>query len=161
MSVPSPEHDGMKCTVWVIGLLGLLPLLWAMLGATLHVPMFGFSPVNTVLTYGAIMLSFLGGILWMCAVNLTGNRNLSQWGLWMSIVPALAAWTALLIGQHDGLLILMAGYVGLLSIESAFARMALMPVWFWGLQWKINAMVIVLLGIIWWCIPSPSALAFT
>jgi hypothetical protein len=147
MHMPPPDQHGFVRMAWVVSLLGLLPFLWPTSAALFHTPMFGIAPVNAILAYGSIILSFLGGALWMCAVNITGNRNLSEWGLWMSIMPALAGWAALLIGEKDGVLVLIAGYVGLLGIEVTFYRMALMPAWFWALRWKMTAIVIALLSI--------------
>jgi Protein of unknown function (DUF3429) len=162
MTAPTPTHNSIQRLAWVLSALGLLPFLWPACGAALNTPMFGFSPTHAMLAYGSIILSFLGGTVWMSALHLSGNRNLSQWGLWLSIMPALTAWVALLIGGSSSLLVLVAGFAGVLSIESAMYRMAIIPAWFWRLRWKISSIVMVLLLITWWHalahLPAPPSL---
>ncbi len=48
-----------------------------------------------VLSYGAIILSFLGGIRWGAALNEPGRQSPTT--LAQSVVPALAAWVCTLL----------------------------------------------------------------
>jgi hypothetical protein len=89
--------------VCVLGLAGLIPFI---AGALLV----AFSPESkagaaaALLAYGAVSLSFLGGIRWGFAVMEGASAGWGAYGL--SVVPAAVAWIALYDGGPFGLTIL-------------------------------------------------------
>ena len=83
--------------------------------------------------YGAIILSFLGGIRWGLALNplFARDRNLQ---ITISIVPSLVGWIGLLIEPVFGALMLIAGFVGMLLLDALIGREGRAPDWFFALR---------------------------
>ena len=63
--------------------------------------------------YGAIILSFMGGVLW----GLEVSQGRSQAAYAVSIVPALVAVAAMLSPATYGILLLLCGFAGLLAYD--------------------------------------------
>jgi hypothetical protein len=80
------------------------------------------------LGYGAVILSFMGGVRWgaRCAVC---SPNAIETMI-LSVAPSLAGWLALLIDRPWSLLLLLAGF-GLQGVwDVASARNGALPSWF-------------------------------
>jgi len=119
----------------LLGIGGALPFVAGGLGAWL----FGDSELahwllRAVQLYGAVILSFLGGIVWGMALK---NPGADRASFVISIIPALLAWIALLIPHLPlslGLLIL--GLSAQLAVD--LGRMRLAP-WFRNLRMGLTA----------------------
>ena len=83
--------------------------------------------------YGAIILSFLGGIRWG---NLLSNKTqIRQWTpLFLSIVPSLIAWPALMLPTSWMLSALAAGFVLQYAYDVEGVRQKILPEWFGKLR---------------------------
>jgi hypothetical protein len=85
-----------------------------------------------LLIYGAVILSFLGGIHW--GMEMTRHASLegrnSSWRLGVSVLPSLAAWTALALPGDYSLLGLCAGFAGMLAYDLYAARCGDVPAWY-------------------------------
>jgi len=83
--------------------------------------------------YGAVILSFLGGVRWG---NLLHNKTkINQWiPLTMSVVPSLIAWPALLLPTSWMLSILAAGFVLQYATDVEGVRQKILPIWFGRLR---------------------------
>lgn len=88
-------------------------------------------------TYLAIILSFLGGAWWGLA-----SRGASR-GDWprpiaavlaASVLPSLAAWTALLIDRASGLMLLGLLFLAVLPGDAWLTRGGLAPAWWLALR---------------------------
>lgn len=85
-------------TAWVLSLAGALPLL------TLSLALLWLDSVNpleaiavdAMKTYGAVILSFLGGIRWGMALR-NATSDDTHMRLIVSVVPSLAGWFSLLL----------------------------------------------------------------
>ena len=116
----------------LLGLAGLIPF-WALaIGLLLHGAL-GVSPPQldaALATYGAIIVSFLGGIRWGLAVPAadTGRNYL------ISVLPSLVAWALLAAPEPSRLAGL--GLVALLlgPIDLGLVRGGLAPAWFGTLR---------------------------
>ena len=102
-----------------------------------------------LLAYGAIILSFLGGIHWGLAIGAvpqTDNSLLRRIAL--SIVPSLVAWAALLAPFSIGFLVLAAAFVAMLLVDIRASRMHEAPAWYPKLRWPLScgAVAALLLG---------------
>ena len=91
-------------TIWLGGL-GVIPFAASSAVAVLASPQISAYGEFALLVYGAIILSFLGGILWgrilaFAAVQAVSNETRS---LMVSIVPPLIGWIGVLIGPRLGL----------------------------------------------------------
>ena len=114
----------------VLGLGGLIPFGVSAFSQWIQVP---FLPTELGLKagtiYGAVILSFLGGIRWGTAMK-TLNQDRQARQLAGSIVASLAGWLSLLLSPVTGICLLIAGFLlqalwDILSVEQNH-----LPEWF-------------------------------
>ncbi len=137
----------------LLGLAGLIPFLW---GAITHVqPDLALWSAATLgprftgpyvgLFYGAVILSFMSGVLWGFATRASGQ--IAATGYALSVVPALWAFFMTGGGPVSAALNLMAGFVGILGIDWLFWKQGLAPAWWMHLRVLLSAIVVVSLAI--------------
>lgn len=99
-----------------------------------------------IASYGAVILSFLGGIHWGLAVA-DGDQvavdaaNFIRLG--GSVVPSLIGWGALFLSTSTGLLVLAAAFAGMLLFDWHASRKAHAPRWYPKLRWPLTTVVVV------------------
>jgi len=142
MPVSSPRAS-LSATAWFLALLGAVP--FAVLGLALALaPDFAaetLGGVDAFLSYGAVILSFMGGVRWGAAM---GSADAGAARVMMvSVVPALLGWLALLLAPVPAMFLLAAGFVlqGVWDVRSAAAGD--LPLWFGRLRTAISAVVVV------------------
>ena len=101
--------------------------------------------------YGAVILSFLGGIQWGLAIrNSDGNARTRQ-GLTpiltVSIVPSLIGWTGLVVEELLGFGLLIIGFVLVLISDVRAVNKGIAPRWYLRLRYPLTAIVISCLTI--------------
>ena len=101
-----------------------------------------------LLSYGAVILSFLGGIHW--GVEITRSAASPEDGinatrLAISVVPSLAGWTALGLEARYGLALLAVAFVAHLLLDIRSTRQGLMPAWYSKLRTPLTTIVVVAL----------------
>lgn len=90
---------------WALGIAGLLPFVVGAVGLWTLSPEWAGLAALALLTYAAVIVSFLGGIHWGLAMSLTQTRRgLLIWG----VLPSLLAWAGLLLNSAWGLLLMAA-----------------------------------------------------
>lgn len=122
-----------------LGFAGALPFV---AGALVSLPLAGaLRPFGLplLLGYGAIILSFMGGVHWGTAM-MRGDAELGPLG--RSVAPSLLALPALLIGGVPGLLLLAAGFAGLLFYDLAETQAGRAPQWYPYLRRPLTAIVV-------------------
>jgi hypothetical protein len=92
-----------------------------------------------LLGYGAVILSFVGALHWGFAMTADGldparRRRAFVW----SVVPALLAWPATVIGGSAASLILVAGFALHLAEDRRLAGPAGLPAWYLPLRWRLT-----------------------
>ena len=129
----------------ILGAMGLIPF-W---GCTIYSLL---GPVETsnltqtfVLFYGAIILSFLGGVHWGCAISRSKQSTHYKKHLIFSVIPSLLGWPALMLPQDIGIAILMIGFVLTLLIDIFFSEISSIPKWYPKLRKPLSVSVIVCL----------------
>ncbi len=136
-----------------LGLAGLIPFAWGaltVLNPALQawgVQALGprFVGPYVMLFYGAIILSFMSGVLWGFATRADGA--VAATGYALSVIPAL--WAFFMTGggpTHAGIS-LIAGFVGLLGLDWLFARQGLAPGWWMPLRLLLTAIVVICLAV--------------
>ncbi|MEC7705008.1 MAG: DUF3429 domain-containing protein, partial [Pseudomonadota bacterium] len=72
----------------VLGYGGALPFLCGAIAASKQVAVLGLAPAHVLLNYGAVILSFLGGLHWgrVIASPNANERSDSTWLIW-SVCP--------------------------------------------------------------------------
>ncbi len=126
----------------LLGLAGLVPFV-VLAALTLIGPDGWRDWVSTgLIAYGAVILSFLGGITWGLAVT----RNQSSDPLYLaSMAPFVAAWAALLLPRFIGLILLMVAFIGALVNDFLLKRAGLSPGWFFSLRVTLTVVVVLCL----------------
>lgn len=125
-----------------LGYAGALPFVAGALASVAPYP--ALAPFGHALLahYGAIILSFMGGVHWGAAI-LRDDNILGSLG--RSVVPSLVALLAALIGGAPGLALLAAGFVGLLVYDERETRAGRLPLWYPLLRRQLTAVVTVCL----------------
>ncbi len=123
--------------VW-LGYAGLLPFF---AGAVLTLPLAGaLRPWGTIVLigYGAIILSFMGGVHWGAAMM---RNDVTTQSLGKSVAPSLVALLAVIAGGQIGLVILSLGFGGLLAWEEGETKIGHVPGWYPYLRRPLTALV--------------------
>jgi len=103
VTIPALLKPGTEA--WALGMAGLLPFVAGAAGLWLLSPEWAGLAALALLTYAAVIVSFLGGIHWGLAMPLAQTRRgLLIWGL----LPSLLAWAGLLLNSVWGLLLMAA-----------------------------------------------------
>lgn len=133
----------------LLGLAGLIPFLWGAL--TLYVPAaydWGQSTLGgrfigpyVQLFYGAVILSFMSGVLWGFATKATGATATA--GYVLSVIPALWAFFMTGGGPTTAGVNLITGFLGLLLLDWHFWRLGLAPRWWMNLRVLLTAIVVI------------------
>jgi len=102
-----------------------------------------------LLAYGAVILSFLGGIRWGIAMQheaMISNWQVVAWAM----APSLLAWTALLVAPTLGFILLIAGFSLQWSIDYRANKQSITPPWFLTLRTilTLGAVVSLVVGAI-------------
>ncbi|PWR03928.1 DUF3429 domain-containing protein [Meridianimarinicoccus roseus] len=131
-----------------LGLAGVLPFVWGALtdmNPALHgwaVRTLGprFAGQYVLIFYGAVILSFMSGVLWGFAARTEGRT--AAIGFTVSVIPAL--WTFFLVGggEDRATWALIAGFLGLLGLDYGFARVGLAPPWWMNLRSLLTVLVV-------------------
>ena len=132
-------------TALLLGLAGLIPFVWGALtylnpglanwGASALGPRFVGPYIQ--LAYGAVILSFMSGVLWGFASKTSGAR--AAIGYILSVMTGGGPVSA---GTN-----LIFGFAGLLLLDMAFASWGLAPRWWMPLRLLLTAVVIACLAV--------------
>jgi hypothetical protein len=116
----------------LLGFAGLIPPLVLTAVALLDIGLFAPSTPGFVLTYAAIILSFLGGSWWGFA-SVARRPNWLLLGI--AVVPALAGWAAIFSFTPPAALFGLAGaLVVSLAVDALLVRGRLAPGWWMRLR---------------------------
>lgn len=135
----------------LLGLAGLLPFAWGVV--TLWFPTVALQTIALVgprfvapyvgLFYGAVILSFMSGVLWGFAARADGPVATPAYTL--SVLPALWAFFTTGGGDQSAAIALIAGFVGLLALDWTFWRHGLAPAWWMKLRVPLTIGVVACL----------------
>ena len=134
-SIPAPAL--------ALGLAGLIPV--AASAISLWVPLPVLLPedgLRLLIAYGAIILSFLGGIRWGTAIGpYDGGRQGREFGL--SVLGSLAGLAAVFLPSLAGLTLLIAGFLLQALWDVTSAEAGRLPMWFGRLRMMLTAGAVV------------------
>lgn len=131
----------------ILGLAGLLPFLWGMLTViNADLARWGqmtlggrFIGPYVQLFYGAVILSFMSGVLWGFATKATGRTATA--GYVLSVIPALWAFFMTGGGPTTAAMNLVVGFLALLMLDWHFWRLELAPPWWMHLRVLLTTVV--------------------
>ncbi|QFS84412.1 hypothetical protein FIU97_16780 [Roseivivax sp. THAF40] len=137
----------------ILGVAGVIPFFWGAL--TLLSPELAQWGLDTLgprfigpyvqLYYGAVILSFMSGVLWGFATKAEDARAATGYAL--SVIPALWAFFMTGGGPVSAGTNLIFGYLGLLVLDFAFWRWGLAPRWWMQLRVLLTALVVICLAV--------------
>ena len=135
---------------WFLALAGALPFvaLRAMLfvsdASHIRVP-----AIAALVTYSAVILSFLGGIEWGLALREeSGNDATRVAALGLSAVPSLAAWAVFWLPSPTWQVgTALALFIGVWAADQWMASRGLLPTWFIDLRSAVSVVVTLALAI--------------
>ncbi len=132
----------------ILGALGLLPFMACAIQIATGQPMGArlTGPALYALTiYGAVVLSFLGGIQWGLAVGAADRSDgWRRYGL--SVVPSFIAWAGVWVGGRNGLVTLAAGMIVWALYEMWSTGLGEAPSWYGKLRAALSAVAVACLG---------------
>lgn len=127
---------------FILGFSGAIPFLGlaglAVLSNTLGGETLGAWALAALLAYGAIILSFMGGVHWGWAMA-AEESSFERLGL--SVVPALFGWGGYLLGGSAGFLIIAAGFAALLWLDLRAIAEGRAAAWYRQLRWPLTVIV--------------------
>jgi hypothetical protein len=136
-SVPAPA-------LW-LGFGGVVPfVVGAAAVLILSAPFAGYA-LRVLMTYAAIILSFVGAVHWGLAIADSAGAT-SWWRLGWSVVPALIGWVAVLVSPTVGLPMLIIAFATAAAVDHAAARRKVAPAWYPRLRAPLTAIVIICLA---------------
>ena len=100
--------------------------------------------------YGAVILSFLGGIHWGLAIAGFGPEQSDSTKfrrLAFSVIPSLIGWGALFLPRPHGLLFLAAAFSWMLLFDLQASRKEQVPPWYRKLRCPLTAVVVTSLTV--------------
>jgi len=137
--------DPIPRTAFWLGTTGLIPFV-VLASALYALPDYRPMLVFWLTSYAAVILSFVGAVHWGAAMQhprmKEGDRALFM--TW-SVIPALAAWAALLMPAKTGLLLMAATFAAHYGADRQFAQRFALPPWYLRLRGGLSAVVIVCL----------------
>ena len=103
--------------------------------------------VHALVAYGAVILSFLGGVHWGLAIGSRSNADHQELRtrLVVSVIPSLAAWAALLVPEKTGLLVLATAMAAMLWVDIRATRAGQAPRWYPKLRIPLTCVVVAAL----------------
>ncbi len=103
--------------------------------------------VHALAAYGAIILSFLGGIHWGLAIASRdyGDQRQIRTRLVVSVLPSLTAWVALLFPVNISLFILAASIAAMLWVDLQATQAGFAPPWYPKLRIPLTCVVVAAL----------------
>lgn len=122
-----------------LGLAGALPF-WAAAIAFAFLPdrLWGVFAFKAGLAYGAVILSFLGGIRWGEALKALGRAQSLTFSL--SVLASLAGWVALLLPGLEATALLITGLWLQYFWDRRTVQQGALPVWFGKLRFILTTL---------------------
>ncbi|MDI1286729.1 MAG: DUF3429 domain-containing protein [Reyranella sp.] len=142
---PSNSAGFPATAIW-LGALGLLPFGGTALSAAFLDSGYGVWAMTALMAYGAVILSFLGGIHWGLAIASDPRNGALPRRLIVSVAPSLVAWAGLLLPLRVGLLVLAAGFAATLYVDLRATRAGEAPSWYPRLRRPLSIAVLAALS---------------
>ena len=99
-----------------------------------------------LLAYGAVILSFLGGILWGMAIK-SDREDALLVLLGASVLPSLLGWISLMVIPSIAVMLQIAGFLAMFLTDRKLAGNGLGPSWYMNLRGPLTAGVVACLAI--------------
>ena len=134
---------GSETTGKALGYAGLMPFVVFSIGCWIPLPYIDNVPY-ILITYGAVILSFMGAVHWGVAMASKDQQRGSY--IIASVIPALIAWLALLLPHSLALGLLLAGFIGLYGYDRSVEKVQELPGWYIPMRTRLTAVVVLCLA---------------
>ena len=139
-------------TMTKLGYMGLIPFIFGLFLSLTGHALFGLSGEVLFITYSAVILSFLSGILWGNGIENFESQGSSK-ALILSNLIVLAAWLSVLLGERyefESLLILLVGYVVVWRTEKLIRaeNQSAGPDGYFDMRTRLTSSVVLMHGIV-------------
>ena len=106
-------------------------------------PIFGIAPTDFLLSSGAVILSFLGGLHWGRVITSpnSNGRSDSAWLIW-SVCPSLLGWVTLLLPVKVGAMSLSLCFLAALQIDQKLFQEQVWPAWMRPLRLHLSLIAV-------------------
>lgn len=147
-----------KRLAWLLAIAGAIPFAVATAALLYPESHIRVPAIAGMVTYAAVILSFLGGIEWGFAVQepyaaatAAAREKLRATALVVSVLPSLAGWGVLWLPSPQWQLGAALGlFILVWAIDLALSHQGLVPAWFVDLRTAITAVVAITLGVALW-----------
>lgn len=150
----STQRTTIPGSALLLGLAGLIPFGVSAVALWVSATIDHFAATMALVGYGAVILSFLGGINWGAAiVQQDGRQNGQQLPaqLFWSIVPSLAGWCALLLqaffDDSVALFLLLVAFVLQYLSDRRAVSLGRFPAWFARLRLMLTCGAVLALTV--------------
>ncbi|WP_455375055.1 DUF3429 domain-containing protein [Kaarinaea lacus] len=124
----------------ILGYAGLLPFIAFASGLWLAPVQYLPDIHHALLTYAAVILSFMGAIHWGAAIDLGNDKQKLQLGI--SVIPPLLAWLALLLPLNYSYALLIVTFSVLCIYDSRMTKHDQLPDWYPTLRVPLTTIVV-------------------
>lgn len=133
--------SGNEKTAKILGYAGLIPFITFTIASWMPLPYSTYA-IHILLCYAAIILSFMGAIYW--GVVMSGEQPGSKYFI-ASVIPALLAWSALLMPTLFAFAILIVGFIALIVFDQAVEKSLKFPGWYIPMRNILTSVVVLCL----------------
>lgn len=126
-----------------LGYAGLIPFFASAAG---HLA--GLPTAQIGVIYGALILSFLGGIQWGSGLRGHLDESDTTRRIGVSVVPSLIGFAALLVAMPFSVVMLLGGFIGQWRFDLARAEQVGWPDWFIQLRTHLTIGALISLGLL-------------
>jgi hypothetical protein len=127
----------------ILGFAGVIPFVTFSIGTWITLPLVTDSHYILV-SYAALILSFMGAIHWGLAMAENNSKRNMQLG--MSVLPALLGWLALLLPLLHGYIVLIACFIFLYLADRQATKSYSLAEWYLPLRMILTTIVIICLS---------------
>lgn len=124
-----------------LGAAGVLPFVIGALGSHIETGLIATHALQVLLVYAAVIVSFMAGCQWGGWVA-SADQTRAWPRLLASVLPALAAWPALLLPPATALLVLAAAFVAVYVVDVLWFLAGWWPRWYLKLRTALTAAVL-------------------
>lgn len=142
---PQETHRRLAQTARLLGYAGLIPFFAGAAGVWLAEHPFDLMAHKAQLSYGAVILAFLGAVHWGLVLRMPYGvpRALLVWG----VVPTLVGWAALAFGPPLAHGVMMLGFLAAFLADYRASLSGLTPTWYARLRLVLTTLVLLSLAV--------------
>ncbi|MDE3059421.1 MAG: DUF3429 domain-containing protein [Pseudomonadota bacterium] len=135
----------MNRLILAFAIVAVMPFVVLSTSVPLRLFPYSSAVVEVLLTYAAVVISFLGGIHWGVAVTqYAAKRNIAHMLIAEGVWPSLVAWGVLFFGDtYTKLLVLTLLYTFVWTIDSLLYNNDMIPQWFFNVRCIVTPIVVV------------------